>query len=210
MRVACDLVTPALISGLFTGLSLIVAIGAQNAFVLRQGLAGKFVFPVAMVSAFLDATLIILGVAGLGALLESVPFLLGLVRWLGAGYLVWFGVSSLRKANSGQSMEVSGQGPATLGRAVIATATFSLLNPHVYLDTVVFLGALASQFGDNRWWFAAGASVASILWFFGLAYGAKALSPYVANPRFWRILDTVIAFIMFALALGLVVLPLGD
>lgn len=200
--------TPAVISGLFTGLSLIVAIGAQNAFVLRQGLAGKFVLPVAMVSAFLDAALIVLGVAGLGALLESVPFLLGLVRWLGAGYLIWFGITSLKRAQSGQSMDVSGTGPATLRKAVIATATFSLLNPHVYLDTVVFLGALASQFGDNRWWFALGASVASITWFFGLAYGAKALSPYVKNPRFWRVLDTIIAAVMFALALGLILLPL--
>ncbi len=203
-------VTPALVSGLLTGLSLIVAIGAQNAFVLRQGLAGKFVLPVAMVSAFLDATLIVLGVAGLGALLESVPFLLGLVRWLGAGYLVWFGIASLRRANSGQSLDVTGLGPSTIRTAVIATVTFSLLNPHVYLDTVVFLGAIAAQFGANRWWFALGASVASITWFFGLAYGAKALSPYVANPRFWRVLDTVIAVIMFGLALGLVLMPLGN
>ena len=203
-------VAPALLSGLLMGLSLIVAIGAQNAFVLRQGLAGKFVFPVALISAILDAALIVLGVAGLGALLESVPFLLGLVRWLGAGYLVWFGILSLRQANSGQSMDVSGQGPGTVRTAVIATVTFSLLNPHVYLDTVVFLGALAAQFGDNRWWFALGASVASITWFFGLAYGAKALSPYVKNPRFWRVLDTVIALIMFALALGLILMPLGE
>jgi L-lysine exporter family protein LysE/ArgO len=203
-------IAPAIVSGLFTGLSLIIAIGAQNAFVLRQGLAGKFVLPVALVSAFLDAALIVLGVAGLGALLESVPFLLGLVRWLGAGYLVWFGIASLRKANSGQSLDVSGQGPSTIRKTVIATATFSLLNPHVYLDTVVFLGALAAQFGDNRWWFALGASVASITWFFGLAYGAKALSPYVKNPRFWRVLDTVIAFIMFGLAISLILLPLGD
>jgi len=202
-------IAPAIVSGLFTGLSLIIAIGAQNAFVLRQGLAGKFVLPVALVSAFLDAALIVLGVAGLGALLESVPFLLGLVRWLGAGYLVWFGIASLRKANSGQSLDVSGHGPSTIRKAVIATATFSLLNPHVYLDTVVFLGALAAQFGDNRWWFALGASVASITWFFGLAYGAKALSPYVKNPRFWRVLDTVIAFIMFGLAISLVLMPLG-
>ena len=107
-------------------------------------------------------------------------------------------------------MDVSGQGPSTIRTAVIATATFSLLNPHVYLDTVVFLGALAAQFGDNRWWFALGASVASITWFFGLAYGAQALSPYVKNPRFWRVLDTVIALIMFGLAISLILMPLGD
>ena len=201
---------PAIISGLFTGLSLIVAIGAQNAFVLRQGLSGRFVLPVALLSALLDVALITLGVAGLGALLESIPFLLGLVRWLGAGYLIWFGITSLRSANSGASMDLSGQGSATLTTALVSTATFSLLNPHVYLDTVVFLGAVASQFGDARWWFALGASVASIVWFLSLAFGAKALSRYVANPTFWRVLDTIIAIIMFALAISLIVMPLGE
>jgi L-lysine exporter family protein LysE/ArgO len=202
--------TPALISGLFLGLALIVAIGAQNAFVLRQGLTGKFVLPVALISAVLDAALITLGVAGLGALLESVPCLLGLVRWLGAGYLVWFGITSLRRARSGQSMDVSGSGSQTLSSVVVSAATFSLLNPHVYLDTVVFLGALAAQFGDNRWWFAVGASTASFVWFFSLAYGAKALSRFVTQPRFWKVLDTVIAIFMFVLAIGLVFVPIGD
>lgn len=203
-------IAAAIVSGLFTGLSLIVAIGAQNAFVLRQGLVGKFVLPVALLSAVLDVALITLGVAGLGAVLESLPFLLGLVRWLGAGYLIWFGISSLRRANSGVSMDVSGQGKATLTSALISTATFSLLNPHVYLDTVVFLGAVASQFGEDRWWFALGASVASIVWFLSLAYGAKALSRYVTRPTFWRTLDTIIAIIMFGLAISLILMPLGD
>jgi L-lysine exporter family protein LysE/ArgO len=203
-------IAAAIVSGLFTGLSLIVAIGAQNAFVLRQGLVGKFVLPVALLSAVLDVALITLGVAGLGAVLESLPFLLGLVRWLGAGYLIWFGISSLRRANSGVSMDVSGQGTATLTSALISTATFSLLNPHVYLDTVVFLGAVASQFGEGRWWFALGASVASIVWFLSLAYGAKALSRYVTRPTFWRALDTIIAIIMFGLAISLILMPLGD
>ncbi len=202
-------IAPAIVSGLFTGLSLIIAIGAQNAFVLRQGLVGKFVLPVALLSAFLDVGLILLGVAGLGALLESVPFLLGLVRWLGAGYLIWFGISSLRRANSGVSMDVSGQGTASLSGALVLTATFSLLNPHVYLDTVVFLGAFAAQFGDARWWFALGASVASIVWFLSLAYGAKSLSRFVTKPSFWKVLDRVIAGVMFALALGLILMPLG-
>jgi L-lysine exporter family protein LysE/ArgO len=202
-------IAPAIVSGLFTGLSLIIAIGAQNAFVIRQGLVGKFVLPVALLSAFLDVGLILLGVAGLGALLESVPFLLGLVRWLGAAYLIWFGISSLRRANSGASMDVSGQGTASLSGALVLTATFSLLNPHVYLDTVVFLGAIAAQFGDARWWFALGASIASIVWFLSLAYGAKSLSRFVTKPSFWKVLDRVIAGVMFALALGLILLPLG-
>jgi L-lysine exporter family protein LysE/ArgO len=203
-------IAPAIVSGLFTGLSLIVAIGAQNAFVLRQGLVGRFVLPVALLSAFLDVCLILLGVAGLGALLESLPVLLSLVRWLGAGYLVWFGVSSLRRANSGASMDVSGQGSASLSGALVLTATFSLLNPHVYLDTVVFLGAVASQFGEARWWFALGASLASIVWFLSLAYGAKSLSRFVTKPTFWKVLDRVIAVVMFALAISLVLMPLGE
>jgi L-lysine exporter family protein LysE/ArgO len=154
--------------------------------------------------------LILLGVAGLGALLESLPFLLGLVRWLGAGYLIWFGISSLRRANSGASMDVSGQSTGSLSGALVLTATFSLLNPHVYLDTVVFLGAVASQFGEERWWFALGASVASIVWFLSLAYGAKSLARFVTKPTFWKVLDRAIAVVMFALALSLILMPLGE
>jgi L-lysine exporter family protein LysE/ArgO len=106
-------------------------------------------------------------------------------------------------------MDVSGQGTASLSGALVLTATFSLLNPHVYLDTVVFLGAFAAQFGDARWWFALGASVASIVWFLSLAYGAKSLSRFVTKPSFWKVLDRVIAGVMFALALGLILMPLG-
>lgn len=196
----------ALIAGLFTGLSLIVAIGAQNAFVLRQGLTGRFVFPVAAVSALLDAALICIGVGGLGALLEANPIVLEIVRWLGAAYLVWFGIGSLRRAFGSEVMNVSGKGPDTLLKAVAATVTFSLLNPHVYLDTVVFLGSVAAQFATDRWWFALGASLASFGWFFGLAYGAKQFAAAAKNPRFWRVLDSLIALIMFALALSLILM----
>jgi L-lysine exporter family protein LysE/ArgO len=199
----------AALTGFLTGLSLIVAIGAQNAYVLRQGLTGKFVFAVAAVSALLDATLIVVGVAGLGAFLENAPILLGIVRWLGAAYLVWFGISSIRRARHAGGLTAAASGSATLGAAIVASLTFSLLNPHVYLDTVVFLGAVASQFGDSRWWFALGASLASLLWFFGLAYGARALSPFVSKPSFWRVLDSVIAIIMFGLAASLILMPLG-
>ena len=201
--------TTALVTGFLTGISLIVAIGAQNAYVLRQGLTGRFVFAVAAVSAILDATLIVVGVAGLGAFLESVPWLLELVRWLGAAYLVWFGISSLRRARNAGGLTAAENGSTTLGAAIVASLTFSLLNPHVYLDTVVFLGAVASQFGDGRWWFALGASTASVVWFFGLAYGARALAPHIAKPTFWRILDSAIAVIMFGLAASLLVVPLG-
>jgi hypothetical protein len=150
-------IAAAIVSGLFTGLSLIVAIGAQNAFVLRQGLVGKFVLPVALLSAVLDVALITLGVAGLGAVLESLPFLLGLVRWLGAGYLIWFGISSLRRANSGVSMDVSGQGKATLTSALISTATFSLSSrpsdpePTSRASCIEFLVLVLSLKMGDRW-----------------------------------------------------------
>lgn len=196
-------------TGFLTGLSLIVAIGAQNAFVLRQGLVGRFVFPVASVSALLDATLIVIGVAGLGAFLESVPWLLGIVKWLGAAYLLWFGVVSIRRARHASGLTAAENGPATMRSAILTSISFSLLNPHVYLDTVVFLGAVANQFTDGRWWFALGASLASVVWFFTIAYGAKALSPLVAKPSFWRILDSVIAVIMFGLAVSLILMPVG-
>ncbi|MEY4396345.1 MAG: hypothetical protein RLZZ40_101 [Actinomycetota bacterium] len=195
--------------GLVTGLSLIVAIGAQNAFVIRQGLTRKFVFEVAIVSALLDATLILLGVGGLGAILESVPVLFTVVRWFGVAYLVWFGIGSVRRAFASEVMDLTGESAPTRKAIIISTVTFSLLNPHVYLDTVIFLGSVANQFGDNKWWFALGASMASVIWFFSIAYGARSLSRFVTKPIFWRVLDSAIALTMFTIAGILAVTPLG-
>ena len=197
------------IPGLLTGLTLIVAIGAQNAFVIRQGLTRKFVFEVAAVSALLDATLIILGVAGLGAVLRAVPVLFDIVRWFGVAYLVWFGIGSLRRAFRAEVMSLEGEAAPTRVKIVLSTVTFSLLNPHVYLDTVIFLGSVANQFGDSRWWFALGACLASILWFFAIAYGARGLSKYVTKPIFWRVLDSIIAVTMCGIAATLAFAPLG-
>ena len=199
----------AILPGLVTGLSLIVAIGAQNAFVIRQGLTRTFVFEVAAVSAVLDATLILLGVGGLGALLESIPVLFQVVRWFGVAYLVWFGIGSLRRAFRSEIMDLAGDSAKTRKSIIISTVTFSLLNPHVYLDTVIFLGSVANQFGDNRWWFALGACTASIVWFFAIAYGARSLARYVTKPVFWRILDSAIALTMFVIAGILAIAPLG-
>jgi L-lysine exporter family protein LysE/ArgO len=195
--------------GLVTGLSLIVAIGAQNAFVIRQGLTRKFVFEVAIVSALLDATLILLGVGGLGAILESVPVLFTVVRWFGVAYLVWFGIGSVRRAFASEVMDLTGESAPTRKAIIISTVTFSLLNPHVYLDTVIFLGSVANQFGDNKWWFALGASMASVIWFFSIAYGARSLSRFVTKTIFWRVLDSAIALTMFTIAGVLAVTPLG-
>ncbi|CAB4589307.1 MAG: amino acid transporter [Actinobacteria bacterium] len=199
----------AVVPGLLTGLSLIAAIGAQNAFVIRQGLTRRFVFEVALVSSVLDATLILLGVAGLGVLISSVPILFEVIRWFGVAYLVWFGIGSIRRAINPETMSLDGDTAATRRTIVLSTVTFSLLNPHVYLDTVVFLGSVANQFADSRWWFALGACLASFVWFFSIAYGARSLAPYVTSVRFWQVLDSFIALTMFTIAGVLAFAPLG-
>lgn len=199
----------AIVPGVVTGLSLIIAIGAQNAFVIRQGLTRKFVFEVAIVSAALDATLILLGTGGLGALIETVPMLFDIVRWFGVAYLVWFGIQSVRRAFANEVMSLEGDSATSRWAIVLSTVTFSLLNPHVYLDTVIFLGSVANQFGADRWWFALGACIASFVWFFGIAYGARGLSRFVTKPIFWRVLDSLIAVTMFAVAAILATTSLG-
>lgn len=199
----------AVVPGLVTGLSLIIAIGAQNAFVIRQGLTRRFVFEVAIVSAALDATLILLGTGGLGLLIHTVPVLFDVVRWFGVAYLVWFGISSLRRAFASDVMSLEGDSAKSRWAVVLSTVTFSLLNPHVYLDTVIFLGSVASQFGPDRWWFALGACIASFVWFFSIAYGARGLARFVTRPVFWRVLDSIIAVTMFTIAALLATVKLG-
>ncbi len=199
----------AVVPGLLTGLSLIAAIGAQNAFVIRQGLTRKHVFEVALVSSALDASLILLGVAGLGVVISSVPVLFEIIRWFGVAYLVWFGIGSIRRAFNPEKMSLEGDTAATRRTIVLSTVTFSLFNPHVYLDTVVFLGSVANQFADSRWWFALGACLASFVWFFSIAYGARSLARYVTSVRFWQVLDSFIALTMFTIAGVLAFAPLG-
>lgn len=199
----------AVLPGLVTGLSLIIAIGAQNAFVIRQGLTRRFVFEIAIVSATLDATLILLGTGGLGAIIQAVPVIFEIVRWFGVAYLVWFGIQSVRRAFASEVMSLDGDSATTRWGIVLSTVTFSLLNPHVYLDTVIFLGSVANQFGADRWWFALGACTASFLWFFSIAYGARGLSRYVTKPIFWRVLDSIIAVTMFVIAAILATSTLG-
>lgn len=223
-----------IVAGLGLGLSLIVAIGAQNLFVLRQGIRREHVFAVATVCAVSDAVLIVVGVSGVGAVLEAVPWLIDAVRWAGAAFLVVYGLLAARRAlrPTGEALEVPADGeapaPAAAGHgasggpaAPTAVATrrasgtlaatlgtclaLTWLNPHVYLDTVFLLGTVANTHGDaGRWWFALGASIASIAWFFGLAYGARMLGRVLSSPRAWRILDGVIAVVMVALGVSLV------
>ena len=193
----------ALLPGLFTGLSLIIAIGAQNAFVIRQGLTRSHVLLIVLICAASDAFLIFLGTGGLGTLIQSKPDLLEFIRWFGVLYLTWFGAKSIRSVLSTQSLQVGEGSPSSKISAVLSVLGFTFLNPHVYLDTVILLGSIANQFEDDRWYFALGASLGSFLWFSAIGFGAKAASRFMSRPIFWKVLDSIIALVMFSVALFL-------
>jgi len=208
-----------LLSGLLLGLSLIVAIGAQNVFVLRQGLRRERVGLVASICAASDAVLILLGVSGLGAATAALPWLTTVVRWAGAAFLAGYGVLAARRAlrpdgpalvDTAAPSEGTAAGavttltrPASATKIALTTLALTWLNPHVYLDTVFLLGSVSATHGDQRWVFAAGAMLASVAWFFGLAYGARLLNRWLRTARAWRVLDAGIAVVMLGLALNL-------
>lgn len=216
--------------GLGTGLALIVAIGAQNAYVLRLGISGRGrqILAVVAICAASDIALITAGVLGVGAVVERFPVLLVVLRFLGAAFLIGYGVLAARRAVHPGALRLD-DGPATptpglvtaerrhgttltvarpirLRAAVLTALAFTWLNPHVYLDTLIFAGSIANQQGpDLRWWWAAGAMVASIAWFFALGFGARLLRPIFARPAAWRVLDSCIAVGMIGLGLGLAI-----
>lgn len=259
------MLTPVL-AGLGLGFSLIIAIGAQNLFVLRQGLRREHVLAVAAICAISDAVLIALGVSGIGLVLQAVPWLVDVVRWAGALFLVTYGVLAARRAwrPTGAALDAeekpptgdtdpaaapgdpraaadstvpaaaratsdrnaaTAASPSPVGRnsrsapapststrllpVVLTVLALTWLNPHVYLDTVFLLGTVANTHGDERWLFAAGAMAASVVWFFGLAFGARLLGRWLSTPRAWRILDAVIAVVMIALGISLVLPTAG-
>lgn len=233
-----------LAAGLGLGFSLIVAIGAQNVFVLRQGIRREHVFVVAAICAVSDAVLIAAGVGGMGAALQAAPWLVGVARWAGAAFLVGYAFLAARRAlrgtetglvvgddasagptggrvarsayrdrdgrgglgtGAGASSSTTGVATRTAVLPVVLTClALTWLNPHVYLDTVVLLGSVGATHGDERWIFALGAMLASVVWFFTLAYGARLLGGVLASPRAWRILDGIIAVVMLAIAVSLV------
>lgn len=190
------------VAGFLTGLSLIIAIGAQNAYVLRLGLMRHHVLAVVLFCAISDALLIIAGVAGLGAIIQQLPLLLEVFRYAGAAYLIWFGILAIRRVLKPKSLQAQGEALPLL-RTLATMAALTWLNPHVYLDTVILLGSIGNQFEPNQWWFALGAASASFVWFFSLGYGAKLLSRFMSSLRFWQVLDLVIAGVMFAIAASL-------
>lgn len=189
--------------GLGTGLAFIVAIGAQNAHVLRVGIDGRTstVLSVVLVCALSDALLITAGVLGVGVVLAALPVAITVVRVLGACFLLFYGLSALRRALAPEVMVVERSVTGTGMRTAVGTVlVLTWLNPHVYLDTVVFLGTLAQQQeGAARWWWAAGAVTGSFVWFFALGFGARLLRPLFARPNAWRVLDLFIAVVMLVL-----------
>lgn len=192
-------------SGFFLGASLIIAIGAQNAFILRQGLLRRHVFVLCLVCALSDALLIAAGVGGFGSLVASSETAIGIVTWAGFVFLSVYGLIALRRAWKPGAMVAAESGGGSLGAALAACLSFTFLNPHVYLDTVVLLGGISGGYaGAARLAFGIGAAAASFVWFFGLGYGARLLEPLFAKPSAWRVLDLVIALVMFALAVKLV------
>ena len=186
--------------GFALSLTLILAIGAQNAFVLRQGLRREYVFWVCLTCALSDALLIAAGVVGFGALAEAVPWFETAMRFGGAGFLIWYGFRNAQLAwRGGVALEVEGQSTISLRRAILTLLALTWLNPHVYLDTVVLLGSISAQYPD-RLSFGIGAVTASFVFFFALGYGARLLSPLFALPRSWQVLDAIIALTMWAIA----------
>ncbi len=186
--------------------TLIVAIGAQNAFVLRQGIRREHVAPIVLFCAVADLLLIGAGVAGLGAFLGDSPMLVGALTTAGSAFLVWYGLRALRRAAAPQTLRAaSGTEPLSLGNAMVQAAGFTLLNPHVYLDTVLLMGSVGTrQPPDMRVWFVGGAACASGIWFTALGFGARLLAPIFARPRAWKLLDTVVGLTMLVLAVVLI------
>jgi len=201
----------AYLAGLGAGAGLIIAIGAQNAFVLRQGLQRNHVGAVVLVCILADICLILLGVTGMGLAVQQHPGLLQWLRYAGAMFLTAYAVLALRRAWRGESgLQPVSDGAGSRRRVVLACLGFTLLNPHVYLDTVVLLGSLSTQYGgDGRWAFTAGASTASVLWFLSLGYGARVLLPVFRSPVAWRVFDVAVAAFMLALAALLLVQRVG-
>ncbi len=188
------------IAGFALGFSLILAIGAQNAFVLRQGLRGEHVLPVVLTCALSDAVLIAAGVAGFGVLVDRFPAAVEIARWGGVAFLVVYGAMSFRAAwRGGAALEAEGREAVPLGAALVTCLTLTWANPHVYLDTVVLLGGISAQYAPV-WGFGIGAMLSSFVFFFSLGFGARLLRPLFTSARAWQLLDVFVGLIMWAIA----------
>ncbi|MBB4710519.1 LysE/ArgO family amino acid transporter [Streptomyces luteogriseus] len=194
-------------AGFGTGLSLIVAIGAQNAFVLRQGIRRQAVLAVVAICALSDAALIALGVGGVGAVVVKWPGALTVVGWIGGAFLLVYGALAARRVlrPGGDALRTEGEAAGSVRRAVLTCLAMTWLNPHVYLDTVFLLGSVAADHGELRWTFGLGAVLASLCWFTALGFGARMLGRFLAKPAAWRVLDGLVAATMIVLGAVLVI-----
>jgi L-lysine exporter family protein LysE/ArgO len=196
----------ALLEGLALGASLIIAIGPQNAFVLRQGLVRRHVGPIVAICALSDAGLILAGAAGVGSLVNASSGIFIVLALGGAAFLAWYGIGAVRRALAPSSLQTDSGAGGSLRQAIMTVLALTWLNPHVYLDTVVLLGGISGRYPlEIRAFFACGAMLASVVWFAALGYGARLLAPIFRRPLAWRILDSVIALVMFAIAFRLIV-----
>jgi L-lysine exporter family protein LysE/ArgO len=187
------------LAGFAATIVLIVAIGAQNAFVLRQGLRREHVLPVVLICAVSDLVLISAGIAGLGAAVAAQPTVVTVIRWVGAAFLLSYAALAAKRAWRPSALKPADQAPATLRATLLTCLALTYLNPHVYLDTVLLLGSLAQQY-PHRWLFGIGAALASAVWFAGLGLGAHRLAPVLSRPTAWRVLDGLIAVVMAGVA----------
>mgnify|MGYP003654096302 CR=1 FL=1 len=195
------------VEGFATGAGLIIAIGAQNAFVLSKALRRQYPIMVATLCALADAALITLGVGGAGLLISQSPIVSQIAAWGGAAFLLWYGLLAARRALHPGHLETTARhgGAQTLWDVALATLAITLLNPHVYLDTLVLLGAIGGRYAeDGRPWFGLGAASASFVWFFGLALGGRWLAPLFERPAAWRLLEAFVCLVMWAVAASLI------
>lgn len=193
------------LQGFAIGLSLIVAIGAQNAFVLKQGLKKQAVFWVCFVCALSDSILVVLGITGFATVIQLYPELVGFAKWAGAVFLLWYGLQhAIQAFKSNQSLHAGSQNDMQLSKIIMVCLALTWLNPHVYLDTVVLIGSISTQFEQTKLYFTLGVITASWFFFFSLGYGARVLIPVFANPKAWKVLDGVIALIMWSIAISLI------
>jgi L-lysine exporter family protein LysE/ArgO len=190
-------------AGLLTGLSLIVAIGAQNAYLLRLGLTRQYVGIAVTICAASDVLLILAGIGGVGRVARSYPGVLEVLRWVGVAYLAGYSLHSFWRAGRREVLLPSEAEPASRRAIVLTTLAFTFLNPHVYLDTVLLLGSVGNQYRADKWLFAAGACAGSIAWFAGLGYGARVVAPLMSRPATWRVLDVVIGIVMLGVAVSI-------
>ena len=192
------------VAGFAASAVLIIAIGAQNAFVLRQGLRREHVLPVVLTCAASDLALITAGIAGLGAVIAARPEVVTASRWVGAVFLIGYAGLAVRRAVRSPALRAADRAPTGLRATLLTCLALTYLNPHVYLDTVLLLGSVAQQH-PHRWLFAVGAAAASATWFTALGAGAHRLAPVLARPAAWRILDGLIAMVMVGVAVSLLV-----